>query len=235
MNSIESFLKSNFNFDIKGYFAQKQIRYALIIGSVVVLGAAGFYTYKWYRKGVQQAAQKAFSEAMETYNQALSLEYAGESVSSKEKETIWDEVEIAFKTGYNQNKRSTLAPFFLVYESEALLRQGKIDQSYDILSQAVNQMSKKSPYYYLYSIKQALFEIDKKDQQKGVARLNELIQDKNNVFKDMAAYYLAEYYWANKDFKKAKELYQSIDVEQKTDKETSSLINNVKMRLQQLQ
>jgi predicted negative regulator of RcsB-dependent stress response len=119
-----------------------------------------------------------------------------------------DEAEISFQTGYEQNKKSTIAPFFLAFESDALIKLGKFEDAYKILVDAVGQFSKNSPYYYLYSIKLALMEIDKKDAQKGIEDLNILIKDSNNIFKDMAAFYLGEYYWANNNIDKAKEQFQ---------------------------
>lgn len=203
--------------DFKEMFRDKSVRIYTALIALALCGVGLFYIYKWHNIKIQQSAQKAFSEAMDTYKQALSLELTKKD-DSKSTETIWDEVELAFKTGYAQNKSSTLAPFFLVYQSVAQQKLGKEEESFNTLNQAVDQLPKNSPYSYLYKIKQSLIEIDKKDEQKGVSNLVELTNDKNNIFKDMSAFYLAEYYLSKNDSQKAKEYYA---IAAQTDKESS--------------
>lgn len=205
------------SYDFKYMFRQRnvQIYTALII---LTIGAVGlFYVYKWHNIKIQRSAQKAFSESMDAYKQALSLELTKKD-ESKSKENMWDEVELAFKTGYAQNKSSTLAPFFLAYQAVAEQKLGKNDEAYKTLNEAIEKLPKNSPYAYLYKLKQALIEIDKKDEQKGIDHLIDLIKDKNNTFKDMTAFYLGDYYWSKNNLDKAKEYYK---ISEEAGKDTS--------------
>lgn len=197
--------------DFKEKLRERDTIITIVLLVLFVVGFGGYKIYNWHIYRVQSFAQKAFSESMEIYKQAIALEAGNKDHSpvDKTKNNLWDEVEVSFKLGYEQNKKSTLAPFFLAFESDAQMKLGKFEEAYNNLNEAVNNFSKNSPYFYLYSIKQAVFEIDKKDEQKGVAALNNLVNDKNNIFKDMAAFYLGEYFWSKNNVEKAKEQYQN--------------------------
>lgn len=179
--------------ELNVFLADKNNR-LFAIGLAVVLLIGGTYTgYKYYYKGIQRVAQRDFSQAMQTYNEAIG--------GQAKKENIWTEVEFAFKTGYQQNKSSTLAPFFLAYQSEALLKLNNKEEAYKVLTQAVDSM--KSPFSYFYQVKQALMEIDMNQLDKGVKHLESLANDIHNQFADLANFYLAEYYWSQNDISNA--------------------------------
>ena len=223
------------NFDYRQYLRQRDLQIALALIIAGILGVGGFYIYKFRTDRIQKQAQKIFSEAMQSYKQALSLEFA-KDVSEKEKQNMWSEVEIAFKTGHLQNTSSTLVPFFLAYEAQALIKQNKFDEAYEVLNESVEKIKKDTSFFYLYKITQALMDIDKTDVQKGIDSLNQLLNDKNNPFTDMAHYYLGEYYWSVNDLEKSKEQFQALDsMSTETDKKSESPWRILaKTRLQQL-
>lgn len=193
-------------FDIKGILSKRDNQITLAMLCVGIVCAGGYYTYKWHNNKIQKRAQRDFVDSIDVYKQAF-MSDAGQKDITKKETQMWNEVEVAFKTGYFQNSKSTLAPFFLAFESEALIKLGKFDEAYKALSEAIKKFSKNSPYYYLYSIKKSLLEIDKKDEKSGVEQLINLVSDKNNILKDMSAFYLGEYYWSKNDIVKAKEYY----------------------------
>lgn len=229
MNLMESL------FDYRELLQQRNNRIALAVLIFAIIGAGGYYAYQWHNNNIQKLAQKAFSESLEVYNQAMSLAFAKDA-SEKDSMNLWAEAEIAFKTGYSQNKSSTLAPFFLVYEAQALLRQNKLDQAYEVLSEGLKKIPGNLPFSFLYQTTQALMEIDRQDTQKGIDRLDKLSKDKNNPLRDMAVFYLGEYYLSINEIAKARLQFESLDLTNKDviDKSDSPWVNLAKSKLQQL-
>jgi len=220
----------------KNFFNNKNVRLAIGSIALLVVFVLAFFAHKWYRVSVEQRAQKAFSDSMEVYKQAMGLELSQES-DNKNQSNIWEEVEIAFKTAYLQNKSSSLAPFLLIYQSESLIRQGKKEEGYKILSEAVNHISKSSPYYYFYKIKESLMKFDMNESEKALQELNKLGNDKSNPFRDLANYYLGEYYWSDNNFDKSKEYFQKLMANQQqnvSEKVETPWFIMAKLRLQQL-
>lgn len=227
MNLMESL------FDYRKLLQDRNTRIYIAVFILGIVGVGGYYAYSWHSNNVQKLAQKAFSESLEVYKQALSLDFAKE-VPEKDRQNLWAEAEIAFKTGYQQNKSSTLAPFFLAYEAQALLKQNKLDQAYEALSDGLKKIPSSSPFSYLYQVTQALIEIDKQDVQKGVDSLEKLTKDKNNPLKDMAVFYLGEYYLSNNEIAKARLQFESLDSMKTDAKQDSPWVTLAKARLQQL-
>lgn len=180
-----------------------------LIGAVVIVAAitgGGFYGYRWYRAGQEEVAQRVFSQNVQEY----------ERVAQEGKKEDWASVETLFKIGYGQYSHSAFAPFFLLYQAEAMIKQDKNDQAREVLAQAVNSMSSSSDVYPLFKIKLALMTLDSNAEQ-AVAQLKELVHA-NSHFSDAAAYYLGQYYWMNNDDSKAKEVWQKMIDATKTDK-----------------
>lgn len=181
---------------------------ALIVAAVLVaLVGGGFYGCKWYRAGQEEIAQRIFSQNVQEY----------ERVVQEGKKEDWASVETLFKIGYNQYPHSVFAPFFLLYQSEAMIKQDKKDEARELLDKAINAMSSSSDLYPLFNIKKALLTFDLNPTQ-AVDQLKALAADSSSHFSDAAAYYLGQYYWMNNDDKQAKEVWQKMIDATKTDK-----------------
>lgn len=176
----------------------------LVVG-LVLLG--GFYSYRWYRAGQEEVAQRMFSQNVQEY----------ERVMHEGKNEDWASLETLFKLGYNQYSHSVLAPFFLIYQAQAMIKQDKSQEAREVLAKAVDAMSSSSPLYPLFKIKLALITMDT-NAQEAVAQLQALANDTASHFNDAAAYYLGEYYWLNNEDAKAKEVWQKMIDATKTDK-----------------
>lgn len=179
-------------------------RIIIIAGTVFAVGFFAYWGYHLHIRTRQEKAQYAFSESLEVYKQAVAQEFSGAS----DKSNMWDEVEMAFKTAYKQNQSSTYAPYFLAYQAEALIRQGKKQEAKELLEKAVSSMNKNQYLKSLYNTKLALLNAD---QEGGIQDLINLAQDAKNPFQDMAKFYLGEYYYAQGDLEKAKEQFVELD------------------------
>ncbi len=222
----------NFDFtDYKQYLRQRDFQIFAILVIVGIAGFGGKYIYDLRQAKIQKFAQKTFSESMEVYKNAFALNTSNE-ITEKEKKGMWEETEIAFRTGYLQSKSSTLSPYFLAYQMQALIEQNKYDEAYEILKDAVNKIKKNNLFYYLYQTTLALFEIDNNETQVGLDHLVQLASDKNNPFNDMANFYLGEYYWSINNLEKAKQYFEIIDSQDS--KNESPWINAAKEKLKQL-
>lgn len=170
--------------------------------------AAGYYGHRWYRINQEQAAQQLFSHNVEEFERAL----------EEGKKEDWANVESLFKLGYDQYSHSALAPFFLIYQAQAMLKQGKGAQAFEAIDQAVHQMNTNSPLADLYKASIALMQIDSNDkamQEKGITQLQALANTPLSTGYDIASYYLGLYYMSNNDEPKAKEIWQKLINSQK--------------------
>jgi hypothetical protein len=175
---------------LKSYLSSKKIRRALIAGVVIGVGIGGFYINRYFANARQERAITAFHEAIQTYMTAIVTDLDLQNTGQK---AAWGEVELAFKTAYDQNSSAKFAPFFLIYEAQSLAGQGQYTQAAKLVGDCLNQMGINSPFYDLYLIMQASFLIDGQDLT-GVAQLEKLAQLGNSDYADMAQYYLAQYY-----------------------------------------
>ena len=181
---------------------------ALIAAVVLVaLAGGGFYGYRWYRSSQEEVAQRIFSQNVQEY----------ERVAQEGKKEDWASVEMLFKIGYGQYSHSAFAPFFLLYQAEAMIKQDKNDQAREVLAKAVDAMSSSSDLYPLFKIKGALMTMDS-NAPEAVAQLKALATDSSSHFSDAAAYYLGQYYWINNDEKQARQVWQKMIDATKTDK-----------------
>ncbi len=184
----------------------QQFFQARVLGAVFALGligAVGYYGHSYLSSSREQQAYKAFSESHDFFEQAL----ASDDGKDKEKTLkLWKDVALAFQTGYTQNKKSTLAPYFLAFQAEALIHQGELNQAVDVMNQMLGSLKKDSPFFGLYAAKRALMKLDMPDDAANKAGLEELLALANeevNPHRDMALYYLGEYYWVNNEREKA--------------------------------
>ena len=173
-------------------------RIALIAGLGAAALIAGFYGYRWHVGRADERAQRFFSESYKEYAQAL----ASDNPS-------WVTVEGAFKAGYKQAGSSSLAPYFLAFEADALAQQDKMQEAIAVLDKGLNAMGTRSPLYPLFAIKKAAMQLDAGDSalvSTAIENLKKLADDKQNIYRDMALYYLSSFYKAMGDETKAREL-----------------------------
>ncbi len=164
----------------------KRIQQGAIL--VFILGgiALAVYGYMRYMIHQQQKAQLFFADSFEEFRTALRTNQSHQ----------WAEVEKAFKSSYAQASKSTLAPYFLAFESEAYLQQGNKEHGQELLKQALQLMRQEAPFYHVYALKQALIKLDNPEQKiidEGLGELKQLAHNPQNIYRDMALYYLGSF------------------------------------------
>jgi hypothetical protein len=197
MNTMHQFYKTFTQPKFRRVY--EQVFTVILIVAILIVGT--YYAYRWYTIRREQAAQKIFSECVDDYN----LAFTGQE--------HWANVEQLCKVGYEQHRSSSMAPYFLVVQAEALLEQGKKTEASQLYGQVVKEIPKKSPLYGLYATKHALLLIDMVDEslaQEGVTLLTELAHDTSNLTRDESLYYLGLYHWSKNSYELAKKAWQEL-------------------------
>ena len=233
-------------------FSQKKqpVNYWKYIGGfVLVLSVSGasFLGYRYYVVHREQNAQKIFAECAHEYQKAL------------QDDTVWPDVVTLCEQGYALHSNAHLAPYFLAYQSEALIKQNKMEEAQNILDQMVKLLPKKSPLYYLYKTKLLLLMHDEsmkkwfdkvgsseielnanEDSDFGIAwawitALDTLGHDEQNPYRDKALYYVGLYYWSINDLENAEKAWQDLVALDTNSEAPSPWAGLVKDKLEQLQ
>ncbi|MBN1549490.1 hypothetical protein JW872_02410 [Candidatus Babeliales bacterium] len=196
----------------------------LIGGLAVILGLGGSYWYRSMVSARELKAHKAFTECYEVYEQAALAQYAEKD--DKKAEQLWEEAELAFRTGYQQNTRSYLGPYFLAFESETLARRGLLDKAIESLDEFLSKISSSSKLYGPYAVKRALMKMDSPDvavKQAGLDELQDESRNVQNMHRDVALYFLGQYYTSIGESDKARGAWDEIaDIGSAQDKTTQS-------------
>lgn len=227
-------LKETINGYIKDFLRQRR-EYQLLIGAVclALIGTGGYFAYRWHSNQKQRLAQVAFTDSLEMYHQALAATFAEKS--ERPKADLWDEVALAFRLAYEQNKNSTYAPFFLLYQAQASAFQGSIEQALALVEQARSLLPRSSHFHYLVGVTQALLKLRTSEEQ-GIASLQQLASDPKNSLAVMAQYYCGEYFLSKHDRAHALEYFQQAADYKSSKKEyiQSPWVRMAKERVQQL-
>jgi tetratricopeptide (TPR) repeat protein len=189
---------------------------AVLIGfGLVMLGVGSFFVYKRSVIQDEQAAQKFFAECIEEYGRIM-----------QEKGGDWAAVEKAFAVGFERHKKATLAPHFLAFQAEALVRQNKLPEAVALMDKVIQSFSPNSPLYGLFATKRALMKIDSADElahDAGLQELTQLAGDVHNISNDEAQFHLGLYHWTKNDIEKAQQIWQPLIELAKTDNKNSSV------------
>ncbi|MCL4361008.1 tetratricopeptide repeat protein [Candidatus Dependentiae bacterium] len=181
----------------------KEVRNTIILAILALAIVGAWFGYKLYSKSYEEGAHNLFAQAMQEYNQALQ----GDNLST------WKDVEHAFEVAHQKYSKSHLVPYFLTYESDAVLRQGDEKRALQLMQDAVKNLSSNSPIYYLYKIKLSLMQMDSKDKDiahQGKLTLENLAQENANPYKDMSLYYLGNNAFVNGQINEAKNSWQKM-------------------------
>ena len=203
--------------DLVAFVIKKQKE--IIIGTAAVIVVAGtFFGYRAYRAQYEENAYQALVEGLEYLNAPIREE--GEEVEFdlvekkefKDEIEKWEKVVAVFENSYDSFSRAGIAPMFLAYLSEGLLKQGKKAEAVAALEKALYQIKNDAVADY-YRVKLALVQVDMGDdalREKGLGVLKELAANDKGVAHDLALYRLGEYYWFAKNFEEARNYWNQL-------------------------
>lgn len=182
-----------------------------------------FCAHKLWVAHREKAAQYDFS--------ALMIEYED---MSRDKDPQWSALLEKFENNYKKHSHSSLLPYYVGYKVQILLAQDKKDEALATLDTMIADVPG-SPMVALYEMERALIQLDMSDEalnNTGLTALQTLAQNKDNMFRDSAQYYLGRYYWANNQMDDARLVWQQLVDEQRDEKMSPSpWINQVQEQL----
>ncbi len=183
-------------------------RYWTIGFAVVIVVGGGWYLYRGHLRSKNEAAFGFLSEYVQEYG------------ARRSEKVDWSEVAQSFSSEADRYSRTAAAPYFLVYEAEQLLRQGKKEEALAKMQAVVAALPAQSPLVQLYKTKCALMQLDLTAQRDaGLSLLTDLAHDQTNAYRDVAAYQLGLYYWIANDTAQAKTVWQELIDSQTSEKE----------------
>lgn len=203
--TIEKFFSYDY---LVNFFEKNKTIIIISVAGVVIAVSIGVYI-NLSRIAREESAQLALSESLQ------------EMKNAEQNAELWQDVDIASKTGFRQYARSSFAPYFLALQAEALAQEGQLQEALVIMDEFFKNLSSNSPFYNLYKIKQARMQLDSPDttvNQVGLHTLQTLANDARNQQYDEALYYLGNYYQARNQQEKAQEAWKII-IERKKDNE----------------
>ncbi len=190
-----------FSFDAIMTFIERYKTVLLIAGVVVGVAIGGGVYWHLSRTKHQELAQATLSEVL------------NETIRAQQNAELWPEIEVAARTGYQQYSSTSLAPYFLAVQADALIQQNKHADALSLMREALNSLSERSPLYFLYATKQARIMLDSEDentQTQGLEKLISISKNNNNLQKDETLYYLGSYYMNRADNEKALKAFNEI-------------------------
>jgi len=218
--------------------AVKHWRYLILGVAGVFMLVLAFLGYGYYSDWVQSSAHKAFVESLRYYDASVTgrpTVMTNGTIEFATDEEKWKKVEDVFKSAYQSHKGAGIAPVFRVYQAEALVNLGKINEAIEMLAAAVKSMPS-AELKDFYSLKLALMKMDSPQQgmqQEGFADLKKVAENEKHFANEAGLYFLGYYFWTQKDFTQAKNYWQQLMVKYglKEAKQSSGFAELVKSRL----
>ncbi len=168
---------------VAGYMKDKQTRFWTVAIAVVFLLMGSWYAYRSHSRSYEQKAQLTFSTGLEALARAK---------SEKTNVQLWTTAESLFLEGYDSYKRSSYAPYFLLFAADIANEQGNIEKSIEYIERAAALIPKQAPLSLPMQIRLALQRIDAKDEvvrEQGLAQLQAFAADEKNPYRAMALYF----------------------------------------------
>lgn len=154
----------------------------------VTIAWFGWWGYSAFAIARDRRAQLAFVEQLDQFD-AIRANPDADPIA-------WEALEIGFARGYVDHSSSSLAPFFLAFQAEALIHKGLHDEALKLMDKAVAGMRSGSDVYYLYATKRAVMRLDSATAEvsaQGKRELLDLAQNSNNSSQGLAWYHLLQY------------------------------------------
>lgn len=188
----------------------------LLVCGVALAGGGIWWGYSYYATARNRKAQLIFAEQLDQLERMR--------MNPEATPDMWNMVEQGFNRAYQANKSSSLAPYLLAGEADAVMHEGDQDRAIALLDTAVSQMRHVPALYYLYAIKLGTMRLDATDnsvREQGRRELLSYAQDTKNPYQGLAWYYLWVHAWSSGDA----DLYQLASTKLKSFQEWERLIH----------
>lgn len=170
----------------------------------IVLGLLFYGAYYWYTAQREQAAEKDYSAYLFQYQGAL----------QSTDPMVWERAASLFEVGYAQHRSSSLAPYFLLLQAQALVQQKKNSEAQVVLRKILDVLPKKSPFYSHVELMYHLITLDLPDRdglhEQSLTALEELGRDTSGAAFEAALFYAARYHFTHHNIEKARMLWQQL-------------------------
>ncbi len=204
----------------------KLFKYVALSILLAGIATASYFAYQFYAYQQEKTAHAYFAQCCAKY----------EAASKTMKEDELEKAIAMFEEGAQSYAHTALAPYFLVYQSEAYRKQGNSGKGLAVLTDAISKMSDQEPLTNLFKIKQSLLMLDSAQEdarQIGIAQLESIVRDERAAYQDTAAYYLGSYYWSINETAHAMQIWQDMTLSQRQEKlAPSPWVQTVKPLLQ---
>ena len=173
---------------------------AALLACALIAGG-GWYGYHYFATQKEEQAHTILVDCFHEYEQAL---------HGKSK---WEDVANMCQAGYEKYSSTKAGSYIYSVLVDALIAQQQLPEALEKITFMINRISAQSPVYNLYRTKEALIKLDMADQsvqQAGLAQLEQLAQDKKNLYADQASYYVGLYYRQQGQLDKAREIWNAL-------------------------
>ncbi len=195
------------------------------IGLAILLGL-GLWGYTAYRRGVDEAAHKAFTEALVYFDATVRVKPGKDSeVTFATAEEKWQKVATVFKDAYAKNSSAGIAPVFAAYEAQAYIELGNSVEAEQLLAASVPHIANEALRSY-YNVKLALIRLDSDSPAtvaQGQKMLEDAAADDSAAAHAMALFELGNWYFIKNDTAQARNYLEQLDLKYGTSSQSPSL------------
>lgn len=206
-----------------------------IAGLALVGGGAALYNHM--ANQTKMAAHKELVQLVRIVEEPVRISGEGaEKLRSSLEQQKWERVATLAQKNYQEFKSTNLGSTFLAFYADALTALNRSKEAVTAMRQAVDAMNVASVRDY-YQLKLALMLMDqdeKAQQQEGIDLLTKVSNNPKHAAHDRALYHLGEYFWINKQFGEAKNVWQQLVVKYGSEKGANELVEKAKERLELL-
>jgi len=197
------------------YSKKKFVKEAMLTVAVLVLLLVGKGIYTWHTQRSNAQAFAGLLEISKAYEQALSKAQGQENLpQDQQMNDPWEDVELLLQAISSAHSRSSLAPFFIIYQAElAIAKDGDHDKACMLMNKAVAKLSKKSVYYDMFNLKRIKMLLDSQQTEvvaRAVKELQAIADNQKNYYHQEALHILAQYYRANNDMQASLEYLKKL-------------------------
>lgn len=174
-------------------------KYGAIALGVAFILTGLFFGHRWYVVYREREAQAVLADYMHKAQVDSDASLAA--------------IEMLFQEGAQKQSGSYLEPYFLVFQANTMIKEGKLDDAIGIMEKAIATMSKNNLLLPLFEVKRALMQLDSKveaTKDAGFQKLTELAHNVNNPYADMASFFLGNYYWSEDKLDEATKVWQEL-------------------------